>query len=59
MHVTGSQSHAERCSQTLTTVAAVALLMYLGDQIVWERLNELVAAVGKERLVLDLSCRRR
>lgn len=25
----------------------------------WERLRELVAAIGKERLVLDLSCRRK
>jgi len=25
----------------------------------WERLSQLVAAIGKERLVLDLSCRRR
>jgi phosphoribosylformimino-5-aminoimidazole carboxamide ribotide isomerase len=25
----------------------------------WERLRQLVAAIGKERLVLDLSCRRR
>lgn len=25
----------------------------------WERLKQLVAAIGKERLVLDLSCRRR
>jgi phosphoribosylformimino-5-aminoimidazole carboxamide ribotide isomerase len=25
----------------------------------WDRLNRLVAAIGKERLVLDLSCRRR
>lgn len=25
----------------------------------WERLSELVKAIGKERLVLDLSCRRR
>jgi len=28
-------------------------------RIDWERLKSLVAAVGKERLVLDLSCRRR
>ena len=25
----------------------------------WDRLNELVAAIGKEKLVLDLSCRKR
>ena len=25
----------------------------------WDRLRQLVAAIGKERLVLDLSCRRR
>ena len=28
-------------------------------QVDWERLASLVAAIGKERLVLDLSCRRR
>ena len=28
-------------------------------QLDWERLKQLVAAIGKERLVLDLSCRRR
>ena len=33
--------------------------VFRGGQVDWERLAQLVAAVGKERLVLDLSCRRR
>ena len=33
--------------------------VFSGGQVDWERLAQLVAAVGKERLVLDLSCRRR
>eukprot|EP00953_Heterococcus_sp_UTEX-ZZ885_P034215 17737-Heterococcus_DN1.PRE.1 len=36
----------------------VTSYVFQNGQIVWERLKELVAAVGKERLVLDLSCRR-
>jgi len=30
-----------------------------GGQVDWDRLNQLVRAIGKNRLVLDLSCRRR
>jgi len=33
--------------------------MFRGRQVDWERLSQLVEAVGKARLVLDLSCRRR
>ena len=33
--------------------------VFRNGQFDWERLNVLVAAIGKERLVLDLSCRRR
>lgn len=33
--------------------------VFRGGQVDWERLAQLVAAVGKTRLVLDLSCRRR
>ena len=33
--------------------------VFRGGQVDWERLAQLVAAVGKARLVLDLSCRRR
>ncbi len=33
--------------------------VFHGGQIDWARLKHLVAAIGKERLVLDLSCRRR
>jgi phosphoribosylformimino-5-aminoimidazole carboxamide ribotide isomerase len=33
--------------------------VFRGGQVDWERLARLVAAIGKARLVLDLSCRRR
>ena len=33
--------------------------VFRGGQVDWERLAQLVEAVGKTRLVLDLSCRRR
>jgi phosphoribosylformimino-5-aminoimidazole carboxamide ribotide isomerase len=33
--------------------------VFRGGQVDWERLEQLVEAVGKSRLVLDLSCRRR
>jgi phosphoribosylformimino-5-aminoimidazole carboxamide ribotide isomerase len=33
--------------------------VFRGGQVVWERLAQLVEAIGKARLVLDLSCRRR
>jgi phosphoribosylformimino-5-aminoimidazole carboxamide ribotide isomerase len=33
--------------------------VFRGGQVDWERLTQLVAAIGKARLVLDLSCRRR
>src|SRR5580704_10304978 len=33
--------------------------VFQGGKVDWERLCELVKAIGKERLVLDLSCRRR
>jgi phosphoribosylformimino-5-aminoimidazole carboxamide ribotide isomerase len=33
--------------------------VFRGGQVDWERLAQLVAATGKARLVLDLSCRRR
>ncbi len=33
--------------------------VFRGGQVDWERLAQLVAAIGKARLVLDLSCRRR
>lgn len=33
--------------------------VFRGGQVDWERLSQLVAAIGKQRLVLDLSCRRR
>jgi len=33
--------------------------VFHGGQVDWERLGQLVEAVGKARLVLDLSCRRR
>ena len=33
--------------------------VFQAGQVDWERLNGLVKAIGKERLVLDLSCRRR
>src|SRR6266404_6001835 len=33
--------------------------VFQGGKVDWDRLNGLVKAIGKERLVLDLSCRRR
>jgi phosphoribosylformimino-5-aminoimidazole carboxamide ribotide isomerase len=33
--------------------------VFQGGRLDWERLKELVAAIGRSRLVLDLSCRRR
>jgi phosphoribosylformimino-5-aminoimidazole carboxamide ribotide isomerase len=33
--------------------------VFRGGQVDWERLSQLVGAIGKERLVLDLSCRLR
>ncbi len=33
--------------------------VFRGGQVEWERLAQLVAAIGEARLVLDLSCRRR
>ncbi len=33
--------------------------VFQGGKVDWERLKGLVKAIGKERLVLDLSCRRR
>jgi phosphoribosylformimino-5-aminoimidazole carboxamide ribotide isomerase len=33
--------------------------VFQGGKVDWSRLNALVAAIGKERLVLDLSCRKR
>jgi phosphoribosylformimino-5-aminoimidazole carboxamide ribotide isomerase len=33
--------------------------VFRGGQVDWQRLLELVEAIGKQRLVLDLSCRRR
>jgi phosphoribosylformimino-5-aminoimidazole carboxamide ribotide isomerase len=33
--------------------------VFRGGQVDWERLGQMVAAIGKARLVLDLSCRRR
>ena len=33
--------------------------VFRGGQVDWERISQLVGAIGKQRLVLDLSCRRR
>jgi len=33
--------------------------IFRDGQLDWDRLNQLTAAIGKERLVLDLSCRKR
>jgi phosphoribosylformimino-5-aminoimidazole carboxamide ribotide isomerase len=37
----------------------VTSFVFRAGQVDWQRLANLVAAIGKERLVLDLSCRRR
>lgn len=39
--------------------AIVTSWVFRGGQVDWERLSQLTGAIGKERLVLDLSCRRR
>ncbi|HTI70306.1 MAG TPA: phosphoribosylformimino-5-aminoimidazole carboxamide ribotide isomerase [Candidatus Limnocylindria bacterium] len=33
--------------------------IFFGGQVDWQRLRDLVALIGRERLVLDLSCRKR
>jgi phosphoribosylformimino-5-aminoimidazole carboxamide ribotide isomerase len=33
--------------------------VFRGGEVDWERLSQLVSAIGKQRLVLDLSCRQR
>src|SRR5262249_2096359 len=37
----------------------VTSCVFNGGEMHWERLQELTRAIGKEKLVLDLSCRRR
>jgi len=39
--------------------AIVTSWIFRGGQLDWERLAQLAGAIGKQRLVLDLSCRRR
>jgi phosphoribosylformimino-5-aminoimidazole carboxamide ribotide isomerase len=39
--------------------AIVTSWVFRGGQVDWERLSQLTGAIGKGRLVLDLSCRRR
>ena len=53
---------AENAEEFLTAGAShviVTSYVFRDGRIDYERLDKLVAAVGKERLVLDLSCRRR
>jgi phosphoribosylformimino-5-aminoimidazole carboxamide ribotide isomerase len=41
------------------THVIVTSWVFRAGQVDWERLSQLVGAIGKQRLVLDLSCRRR
>src|SRR6185436_15279094 len=61
LHV-GGGVNAENARAWLDAGASHVIVtswVFREGRIDWERLKSLVAAVGKERLVLDLSCRRR
>jgi phosphoribosylformimino-5-aminoimidazole carboxamide ribotide isomerase len=61
LHVGGGITH-ENAAQYLTLGAShviVTSYVFRDGHVDWERLEKLSAAVGKKRLVIDLSCRRR
>jgi phosphoribosylformimino-5-aminoimidazole carboxamide ribotide isomerase len=60
MHVGGgvSPSNATKYLDAGASHIIVTSYVFRNGQISWDRLEELVSVVGKERLVLDLSCRR-
>ena len=58
----GGGMNAENAASFLEAGAShviVTSYVFRGGQIVWEHLEKLKRAVGKERIVLDLSCRRK
>ncbi len=58
----GGGINAENAQEWIDAGAShviVTSYVFSGGQIDWTRLKKLVQAVGRERLVLDLSCRRR
>jgi len=53
---------SENAKEWLTVGASHVIVtshVFHNGRIEWDRLNSLVALIGKEKLVLDLSCRRR
>ena len=61
MHVGGGINPANAASYLNDGASHVIVTSWVfqGGKVDWDRLRELVKTVGKERLVLDLSCRRR
>jgi phosphoribosylformimino-5-aminoimidazole carboxamide ribotide isomerase len=51
--------NAEKYLEAGASHVIVTSWIFRDGRVEWERLKELVARIGKERLVLDLSCRRR
>ncbi|KAL7548305.1 hypothetical protein ACHAWF_011594 [Thalassiosira exigua] len=54
-----TSDNAEEWLECGASHVIVTSFVFRGGKIDWDRLNSLVKIVGKERLVLDLSCRRR
>ena len=54
-----TSANAQNWLETGASHVIVTSWVFREGQVDWERLSELVKVVGRERLVLDLSCRRR
>lgn len=54
-----TSSNAEEWLNCGASHVIVTSFVFHNGRIDWDRLNSLVALIGKDRLVLDLSCRRR
>lgn len=61
MHVGGgiNPSNAGRFISEGASHVIVTSYVFRGGEIDWSRVNEMISVVGKERLVLDVSCRKR
>lgn len=61
MHVGGgiNPENAGRYLEAGASHVIVTSYVFRGGEIVWERVEDMVNAVGKQRLVLDVSCRKR
>ncbi|CAM9498740.1 unnamed protein product, partial [Chrysoparadoxa australica] len=61
LHIGGgiTPTNAQKYLEAGASHIIVTSFVFNDGAIAWDRLNQLVEAVGKERLVLDLSCRRR